>query len=193
MLNKRGALELSVNAIVIVVLAMTLLGLGLAFIRGQISKITETSEQVQDQIRDQILEDLRTGDKRLSFPSSEISIRSRNSKTIVIGVKNLLDRNLKFRIKIQDLNSDADGNPLDCGDTNHFYSKSTRTEGNRCAAFSWDSSEQSLQPGQANVYPIMLFAPLLKDTYLYKILIEDTEAPDDDNVYASKTFFVRVT
>ena len=44
MRNKKGALELSINAIVIVILAMTLLGLGLGFVRGMFGKITGISD-----------------------------------------------------------------------------------------------------------------------------------------------------
>jgi hypothetical protein len=33
--NKRASLEISIQAIVIVVLAMTILGLGLAFVKGR--------------------------------------------------------------------------------------------------------------------------------------------------------------
>ena len=74
MKNKKGSLNLSIQAIVIVVIAFVVLGLGLSFVRGQFKSITETSTGVQEQIRQQILEDLRTGDKKLSFPATTLSI-----------------------------------------------------------------------------------------------------------------------
>ncbi|MBS3127550.1 hypothetical protein J4410_00200 [Candidatus Woesearchaeota archaeon] len=43
--HKKAALELSINAIVIIVLAMTLLGLGLGFIRNQFSEIGDIEEK----------------------------------------------------------------------------------------------------------------------------------------------------
>ena len=64
---KKGSLNLSIEAIVIVVIAFVVLGLGLGFVRGQFKSITETTTSIQDQIRQQITEDLRTGDKKLSF------------------------------------------------------------------------------------------------------------------------------
>ena len=59
MMNKKGDLNLSIQAIVIVVIAFVVLGLGLGFVRGQFKSIQETSTGVQEQIRQQILEDLR--------------------------------------------------------------------------------------------------------------------------------------
>ena len=41
--NKKASLEMSIQAIVIVVLAMTLLGLGLGFIRGMFKNIGSTT------------------------------------------------------------------------------------------------------------------------------------------------------
>ena len=65
--NKKASLEMSIQAIVIVVLAMTLLGLGLGFIRGMFKNIGSTTEDVTEQVRQRILDDLITGDKKISF------------------------------------------------------------------------------------------------------------------------------
>ena len=40
---KKGSLNLSIQAIVIIVLAMTILGLGLGFVRGQFQQITSAA------------------------------------------------------------------------------------------------------------------------------------------------------
>ena len=45
-MNKRGALELSMNTIVIVVIGVVLLSLGLIFVRGTFSQLTDTSDKV---------------------------------------------------------------------------------------------------------------------------------------------------
>lgn len=44
-MNKKGAIELSVTAIVILILAIVILGLGLGFIRGMFGKVSDTFEQ----------------------------------------------------------------------------------------------------------------------------------------------------
>ena len=70
--NRKASLELSIRAIVIVILAMTLLGLGLGFIRTMFKDISGITTDVSEQIRQQILDDLITNDKRVSFPKTQI-------------------------------------------------------------------------------------------------------------------------
>ena len=72
MFNKSGSLEISIQAIVIVVLAMTLLGLGLGFVKGLFGDITATTTSVTAQIKERVLDDLIQGDKKISFPETEI-------------------------------------------------------------------------------------------------------------------------
>ncbi|MBI2140255.1 hypothetical protein HYU14_04975 [Candidatus Woesearchaeota archaeon] len=44
-MNKKGAIELSVTAIVILILAVVMLGLGLGFVRGMFGKVSASFEQ----------------------------------------------------------------------------------------------------------------------------------------------------
>ena len=98
---KKGSLNLSIEAIVIVVIAFVVLGLGLGFVRGQFKSITETTTSIQDQIRQQITEDLRTGDKKLSFPTNEFTINKKESTVTAIGIKNTQQGTLKYKIDVQ--------------------------------------------------------------------------------------------
>ncbi len=184
---KKGSLELSVNAIVIVVLAMTLLGLGLGFIRSQMKNISDTGNVVVGQIKEQILDDLRRSDKKLSMPQTDFEMHIGSSKTIAFGIKNMEDHTLHFKIKIIDLNDNADK----CTDSNPNHEHPSRNRNSKvprdCAAFRWDNSGQVLKPSEANVYPIKLFAPKIASTYMYKILIVDTSTGEE---YTSKTFYV---
>ncbi len=192
-MNNKGALELSINAIVIIVLAMTLLGLGLTFIRGQISKITETSTAVSDAIKDQILEDLRTGDKPLSFPTPEIQMNRGKTEIISIGVRNMGDIALVYHVEIRDLSVDESGNSWGClDDARNYYSPGTKSQ-SRCAAFFWDNGLQTLQAGKDQVIGIKLFPPSTFDTYLYKLELKTEDPVTGDMIdYATKTFFVQV-
>ena len=97
--SKKGSLEISIQAIVIVVLAMTLLGLGLGFVKGMFGKITIIGDSVSDQIKEQILDDLRTGEKNISFPSSQIIIDKGDSQIIGVGIKNRKDSTLFYKMQ----------------------------------------------------------------------------------------------
>ena len=90
--SKKGSLNLSIEAIVVVVIAFVVLGLGLGFVRGQFGDITKTSAGIQEQIRQKILEDLRTGDQKLSFPAQTLSIPKGEASDIAVGVKNNLNK-----------------------------------------------------------------------------------------------------
>lgn len=68
MINKRGALELSINTIVIVVIGITLLTLGLVFVRGIFGKLNELSDNTFGTAEAQIGR-LGQGDAKLVTPS----------------------------------------------------------------------------------------------------------------------------
>ena len=97
--NKRGSLEISIQAIVIVVLAMTLLGLGLGFIRGMFKNITGTTEDVTEQVRQKILDDLIQGDKKVSFPRTDVTIDKGGAIVLTVGIRNKKDTPLHYRMR----------------------------------------------------------------------------------------------
>jgi len=181
---KKGSLNLSIEAIVIVVIAFVVLGLGLSFVRGQFKSMGETTSSVQEQIKQQILDDLRTGNKKLSFPSAEIKSEVATSTVLAVGIKNTGDSQLKFKIQLEDLSST-------CSTTGSTAKISPSTApGDYCAAFFWDSLEQTLTAGESNVYSIKYFAPSKKGSYLYKIIVTDTTKNTE---FSSKSFFATIS
>ena len=174
MMNKKASLNLSIQAIVIVVIAFVVLGLGLGFVRGQFKSITETSSGVQEQIRQQILEDLRTGDKKLSFPATTLSIEKGESSDIAIGVKNTQNQELNFEILVT---------------TKQAQGKQGITELDDQVEFFFDPGPFLLKTTDAQAYNIKVLAKGDKDTYLVNLLIRDA---DSGEPYASKSFFVNI-
>ena len=176
--NKKASLNLSINAIVIVVLAMTLLGLGLGFIRNIFKGLEEQREEITEQVRSQILEDLRTGNKKLSFPSTEINVEKGQAKVIAMGVKNVQAINdLEFTIAVKILEAQVAGETIagdeasSLEDINFFY----------------DTTSKTLKVTEADVYSIRMTAAGDKGVYMVKI-----EINEDESIYAEKTFFVNV-
>jgi len=191
--NKKASLEISIQAIVIVVLAMTLLGLGLGFIRNQFKTISETAGSVQEQVKQQILDDLRSSDKKLSFPTNEVIIGKKDSQVLAIGVKNTKSNELRFSINIKAIDR-VDGSRKDALPDAFIYNKGS----------------QKLDVNDARVYPIKYTAPTAVDTNAFEIIICDcgstagtascsgagiTACQGDSTVteYDTKTFFVTVT
>ncbi len=181
---KKGALELSINAIVIVILAMTLLGLGLGFVRKMFTDIGDTTTQVQSQMKEQILDDLRRGDKRLSFPSARLDVESGKEELIVVGVKNTEPLTLNFKFYIEEVIG-GDNAPIPIVSDPTLATNSANPQ-----VFFWDDSAQVLTAGESNVYVITLKADrTASGTKLFKMKIEDLDDPGSE--YVSKTFFVR--
>ncbi len=202
MTSKKGSLELSINAIVIVVLAFVLLGLGLGFIRNQFKSIGETTGQVQEQVKQQILEDLRTGDKKLSFPSQRVQLDKAGARDLAIGIKNTQPAGeLSFYIEV--FTAQDKGNEIKCDEdaaAGDFESISiTCDDGSErieSLNFFWDSGPYSLGVADAEVYPISIEdVSKTSNSYLVKIRIysADAEGVINPTPYAEKSFFVQVT
>lgn len=153
-LYKKGALELSINAIVIVILAMTLLGLGLGFIRNMMSSIQDMSSQVTDQQKQQILDDLRRGDKKLSFPTGQVDIDKGKAILLAVGVKNTGSLGLDFKIFLQDISTGTADNIV--SGLEHNVDGGTPHSGKY--TFTWDITDQNLGATESRVYGINLRA-----------------------------------
>lgn len=175
---KKASLNLSINAIVIIVLAMTMLGLGLGFIRGQFKQLTKTTTTVQKQVEEQIMEDLRTGDKKLSFPSTDVTLDRGSTNTFAMGVKNTQGVGaLEFIISVEVTGSKND--PAAAADT--LAGK---------LSFFYDEGPYTLGPADSQVFAFQITdITNAIDTYKVKISVKRTA---DDSVYDQKTFFLTV-
>ena len=181
--NKKASLNLSVEAIVIVVIAFVVLGLGLGFVRGQFEQMESTSSSVQEQISQQILDDLRTGNKKLSFPATSLSLETGELDVQAIGVKNTEDSEKTLKIEFWA----KDGETF-----TQFISQDDYTfvGADASARIDWDDTEQTLGAGESRVYPVSITAPDKTGNYLYKIVLVDQL---DGSEFDSKTFFIKTT
>lgn len=177
--NKRASLELSIRAIVIVILAMTLLGLGLGFIRTMFKDIGGITTDVTEQIRQQILDDLITNDKRVSFPKTQILIDKGGSEIITVGIRNKQDNKLYYDMKFTAV-SDPDGILFDIDNPPWF--QYGRGEG------------YELTAADSDVRNIRLSIPtgVKAGSYFLTFQILDSDRPDNENEYAIKDFFIVV-
>ena len=192
MMNKKGDLSLSIQTIVIVVIAFTVLGLGLTFVKNQIGGIGKTSSEVQAKIKEQILEDLRTSGKKLSL-SQEVKLERGKEVVESIGIVNTGIKTSKFGVQIEPIKKqNPDGTPGKAEDMvkeiNFFYN---------------DVVEKELSPTQGDVIPVTITAKgTAAGNYLYKVnvLQEETDGACIDGViggdcklYDTKSFFVKVS
>ncbi len=176
--NKKGALSLAINSIVVIVIAFVILGLGLGFVKNQLGSAEESTTAVQEQIRQQIMEDITSSNKKLNFPAQTLNIEKGKSKDIAIGVKNDQNGDLGFTIQVLTMSKQ--------GDSTGDYSESID--------FFYKSGPFTLKSTEANAYNIKL-TPKDKGTYLISLeIMEDpcTPTPDYNCVYAEDSFFITV-
>ncbi len=200
--NKKSSLEMSIQAIVIVVLAMTLLGLGLGFIKGMFKNITGTTEDVSEQVKQKVLDDLVQGDKKISFPNTELNIDKGGSEVLTIGIKNKGDNPLHYSLSFKTVSiPPAPVTPPLKAELDN--------------SFQYDAKKDyTLGPAASDVRNIRLSlgsTPFVAGSYLvsFKVYELETDASGivvkdsngipkrkkvdgDDSVYATKDFFVVV-
>ena len=99
-LNKKGALELSINAIVIIILAMTLLGLGLAFVRGLFTRVNTVSDESFDKMEEQLNIDLQNQNAPVLFSKKRLVLERGGSSLEGLGIKNDGDASMTYGVRI---------------------------------------------------------------------------------------------
>jgi hypothetical protein len=177
MTNKKGSLNLSIQAIVIVVIAFVVLGLGLGFVRNQFGSMEETASSVQEQIKQQIMDDLRTSNKKLSFPATSIDVERGNSKDIAVGIKNTNAQNdLNYKLEVTVM-EDSEG-------------KLSLDELADQVKFFYDKAPAVLSVTESRVHSVRINGVGITGTYLAKLRIIDMD--DSSKAYDEKTFFITV-
>lgn len=169
--NKKAGLEISINAIVILILAITVLGIGLAFIRGMFSQTIGQLGEVSKDIENDMINTIRDSDERLVLREENIKIKKSAEKTIYFGVRNEEEDEYIFKIKFGcDSTMDEDAS---LGDITFSVFEETKQ---------LEKDEIMVLPAVIKVSP-----NAVATTYMCSALI------GDDGDYASKTFYITVT
>ena len=180
--NKKASLEISIQAIVIIVLAMTLLGLGLGFIRKQFTSLGTIQEEVSEQVKQKILDDLISGDKKISFPRTEIAIDKGSSQVLTVGVRNKKDSTLHYKMRFKPI-SNPNGESFNIETPKRWFQLED-----------YARQDYKLSAADSEIRNIRLNIPTETNAGSYFLTFEviDVDAQDSDNVYAQKDFFVVV-
>ncbi|MEA2036900.1 MAG: hypothetical protein U9O94_05290 [Nanoarchaeota archaeon] len=84
-MKKKGALALSVNAIVVLILAVVMLGLALGFVRGMFGKVTTSFEE---QIAAEPNPSTPTGSEPITLSRESLIVRSGDGVVLKTGIYN---------------------------------------------------------------------------------------------------------
>ena len=201
-MNKKGALELSITGIVVMIIAITVLSLAIVFIRGMFSKATGTFEQQFTQIERQLLEDMKnTGELMVvNIPFKQAIIGK--PQQMYIAIKNTQNEPRLFNIA-------AVCNPgwggAECGPGMSDSSclaggDEDVTEFSTCGDPSpWFPlgkipKQVNVPAGESVVLPITVQTTVEPDTYSleFQVWVEDSSAEGGASEYGTETAFIEV-
>ena len=205
MQNKKAALELSINAIVVLILAITILGLGIGFIRGQFGGLSEQFTQVRSEIKDQLLEKIQESGELLVFNRAELQASIGKTEVFYIGIKNNQpnadgEGSVCYRSSVRCIKPLRAGNFCSAtAQANNVivggYNDGTVTQGDEWFRM---FDEIDINDNDVGVFPITVqIARGSPDTYAMEMVItKDSANKDCDSTsgifeeYQSKQFFV---
>ncbi|MBW2985224.1 hypothetical protein KY313_01030 [Candidatus Woesearchaeota archaeon] len=98
-MKKKASLNLSINAIVVLILAITMLGLGLTFMRNIFGGATKEFTKVSGEVEKQMIEQMKESNKVVSLSRPKITVKVGEKEQIFIGLKNDEQNNKIFQIE----------------------------------------------------------------------------------------------
>ena len=167
-MEKRGALELSVSTIVVVVIGVALLSFGLIFVTDLGEGIREMMKDVFTGAKTKLGEVDRQYDERLTITPTDIKVERGKSDTFKVYIGNDLDTTQTFTINV----IPDEGNPLDEEELRLQYAKTATINSDK----QYNTEIKAIAHRESRL-----------DSNLYKM-----QVTTDGEVYEEKTFFVEV-
>lgn len=103
MRNKKGAIELSMSTIVVVVIAIILLSLGIVFVKNMMGRISGTSESAFEEA-DRAIQDLMGGDEKFFISGAYREGKVGEKITFNSGIQNFEGETINFKIGVESKN-----------------------------------------------------------------------------------------
>ena len=118
--NKKADLSMSMNAIVVLILAITLLGLGLTFLRGLFQNITEKVDTNLDATQTRVNVD---NDKPIGVAPKELELEVGKSDTQTLAFLNTVSGTIGYELEIRDMMDQLCEPNENCDDVMITYNK----------------------------------------------------------------------
>ena len=97
--NKKADLNLSINAIVVLILAITMLGLGLGFMRNIFGGAVEEFKDVQGTVKKQMIDQMKESNKVVELNTPKTSLKIGDETQVFIGFKNDQAEDVDFSVE----------------------------------------------------------------------------------------------
>jgi hypothetical protein len=109
-LGRKGAIELSMNTIIIVVIGITILTLGLRWIYGVFENLGTGTDQVNRLTEDQISALFGASDKAINIPTSIVRVQQGKEYNLRIMMRNIqqAQHTFKYTVTLEDGSAPVD-------------------------------------------------------------------------------------
>ncbi|MBD3309914.1 hypothetical protein GF351_01710 [Candidatus Woesearchaeota archaeon] len=221
--NRKASLQLGINAIVILILAVTMLGLGLAFLKGMFGQTSEQFIEISRELERQMRNELEKTAGRLVMSTDSVQIKKGESETIYIGLRNDLGGTdpVDFSISYDDewsedydepnintrgiYNPDEDGNAgppthgtIQCYDAISSTARDQLRNNPGVKHIDFETSTvRTLADGDIEIMPMLIQATSAAERTTYTcavVIVYDTDDQNDPyEIYTRERFFVEVT
>jgi len=155
--NKKG-IELGINFIVMLILAVVVFSFGLIFVRQLFSEAEGIKEQL-DRDTEQQIEQLLDRGQRVAFPISSRDVNAGQSAIFGLGILNVLDQETTFEINLECTTGvDRRDNTVPCG----------------VEKITFDIDPITLEKNAKEVIPIVVRPPSgasKGDTYIFTVTV----------------------
>lgn len=165
-MNKKGALELGINTVVVLVIAIIIVGGGIAFVTGIFSKLNANVASISPSI----LPVQPTPQKPIAISGDTITVKNTGSKTILVGVYN-----------------------TDPGPLTNAYLNSTKCTGS--VKLDVVGLSQTIQPGKIGAYKLIVSpnGATPGETYVCKLQVFSDDYTPTAGVYREIQVNLQVT
>ena len=178
MKNKKGAMELSINTIVILFLALAMLGVGM-FIINKMREQVSGFDSFSGNLEKEMIEKLEASSKRLELQYKTLEVKNSGKEQVLFGVKNELDNDQVFDVNITC--------PVKLGDTDVENNKFITKE------ISYTPKISKLELGKAKVTSFFIAPTASREKTNYECIITISYDLDGQSVkYAEEWIYVKV-
>lgn len=158
-MNSKGSISISINMIVVVVLAFVMLGLMLTLGQSIIDNAQRTSSQVSEQVRADIINRLTQSNDPLYFTQRQFDVPFGKDETIAFGVKNTAPGQRHIALEIHAIKDDG----VASGKLSPSTNRNAGNTENDGGAFFWIAASQSFNAGEGRVFDVQYRAPTGND------------------------------
>jgi hypothetical protein len=176
-MNRKGAIELSVNFIVVIVISSIILVAGLALFFNLKDKVTEYKDTIDGQTEDRLKSMMLNNNGRVAVYPAELKLSRNDAKMVGLGVQNIFTDERTFEISLSIKHYALDGTSLTVSNPNDYY---TISPGNL-----------NIPSGSQVVKGVLIKIPsdAEKGQYAYSIQVKTL---DDGKIYDTVIVYVTV-